>query len=75
MNDIEPRCFAKRVPALQNPRSVSSWIRDWNIPVVVADDGLVAKCTEIDQTEHEKLDRQDDEQVIDVKTRVGVIEG
>ena len=54
-----------------------SWedrIRRRLVSIIIADDGFVSKCSQIDETDHEHLDREDDEQVVDVEAGVSIVE-
>ena len=53
----------------------SERIGDEKVLVEVADDGLVPQGAEIDEDKHEELDRQDDDQVVNVEAGMGVVEG
>ena len=50
-------------------------VGDGYVLVVVTHDGLVTERPQVDQTDHEQLYRQDDEHVVDVEARMGVVEG
>lgn len=50
-------------------------VGDGNVLVVLAEDDFVTQGTEVDQAEHEELYGHHDESVVDVETRVSIVEG
>jgi hypothetical protein len=49
-------------------------ICDRDVLVVVTHDGLIPKRSEVDQTDHEHLDRQHNKQVVEMESRMSVVE-